>query len=143
MLQTTNSPEIDQLCQRFLDSDHDALGWASLYPDESNWESPDCDVMSERFLSMARASGLGGFLVRAESLDEGVHWFVVISGDDPRPDVAVDWTAKQFWNAGFPAPATDPSLIPCPLVFEWPGHYPLDIVEFQTISRLVAPMGST
>lgn len=125
------SPGVVALCTRFLESDRDALGWKFAYPDETQWESPDCDVMSDRFLRFARETGRDGFVVRVESVDEGPHWFTVISGIGSEPDAAVDWTARQFWNAGHPAPPTDPLLIPCPLVFEWPGRYPLAVVEFQ------------
>lgn len=137
------SAEVVALCTRFLESDRDATGWASLYPDETHWESPDCDVMSDRFLGFAHEAGFAGFLVHADSLDEGRHWFAVISGSGSEPDVAVDWTARQFWNAGHPSPPTDPELIPCPLVFEWPSRYPLDVVEFQMTALSNAPLRNT
>ena len=124
---------VAELCEQFLNSDRDAFGWTSLYPDESQWESPDCDVMSQRFMHFARERGFDGFLVKAETLDEGHHWFAVLAGDDQR-QIAVDWTARQFWNAGHPVPTTDPALIPCPLVFEWPGQYPLEVVEFVSMT---------
>ena len=129
------TPEVAGLCTGFLQADSDAHGWASVYPDESEWESPDCDVMSERFLRHAKAEGFDGFLVHAESTDEGQHWFTVVSGPESARAVAVDWTARQFHNAGHPAPPTDPALIPCPLTFDWPGPYPIDVVEFQTAVR--------
>ncbi|MET0885678.1 MAG: hypothetical protein ABWX92_04435 [Mycetocola sp.] len=138
----TNS-ELSDLCARFLEVDRDARGWASLYPDESEWESPDCDEMSERFLRFAHVAGVPGFLVRAESIDEGQHWFAVVQLPGSEQPLAVDWTARQFHNAGFPLPPTDPALIPCPLVFEWPGRYPLDVVEFQSLTPSEAPLRST
>ena len=126
------TPGIAGLCTGFLQADTDARGWASVYPDESEWESPDCDVMSERFLRHAKAEWFDGFLVHAESTDEGQHWFTVVLDPASARAVAVDWTARQFHNAGHPAPPSDPALIPCPLVFDWPGPYPIDVVEFQT-----------
>ena len=128
-------PQIAHLCDRFLHEDLDAQGWAFLYPDESAWESPDCDEMSRRFLQLARAEGLDGYLIRAESLDEGSHWFTVLalSGSADATDmVAVDWTARQFYNADHPRVPADPGSIPCPLVFDWPGPYPLDRVSFHS-----------
>ena len=127
---TDLSAEIAHLCHSFLLEDSDAQGWAFAYPDESEWESPDCDVMSRRFLAFVREEGFDGYLVCAESVDEGEHWFAVIETPE-EPSIAVDWTARQFHNAGHPAPPTDPALIACPLIFDWPGAYPLDVVEFQ------------
>jgi hypothetical protein len=127
------SPALAELCTRFAAYDLDADGWQNLFPDESDWESPDCDVMSARFLVFAQKAGFEGFLMRADSADEGQHWFTVIH--DREHAVAVDWTARQFYNAGYPAAPTDPLLIPCPLVFGWPGVYPLKVVEFQTMVR--------
>jgi len=121
---------IAHLCDLFLLEDLDAQGWAFLYPDESEWESPDCDVMSERFLVVARREGYDGHLVRVDSVDEGPHWFTVITLPDHDGRVAVDWTARQFHNAGHPAPPIDPRSIACPLVFAWPGRYPLSVVSF-------------
>lgn len=121
---------IAHLCDTFLLKDPDAQGWAFLYPDESDWESPDCDVMSARFLAFARSEGYDGYLVHAESVDEGDHWFAVVASPG-HADVAVDWTARQFHNAGQPAPPTDPRRISCPLVFDWPSTYPLTVVDFQ------------
>lgn len=139
---TFTTPEATDLCARFLEADRDALGWLHLYPDESEWESPDCDVMSERFIHFSHAAGIPGFIVRAESIDEGPHWFAVIQLPGSEQQLAVDWTARQFHNAGFPAPPTDPALIPCPLVFEWPGRYPLDVVEFQSLTLSQATLRS-
>ena len=89
----STTPELAELIQLFLDTDPDAYGWAYVYPDESIWESPDCDVMSARFLRLAQSQGFGGFLIRAESIDEGPHWFAVIEGHTLTQQVAVDWTA--------------------------------------------------
>lgn len=122
---------IAHLCDLFLHEDLDARGWAFLYPDESEWESPDCDVMSERFLRLARREGYDGHLIRADSVDEGRHWFTVITFPGRVGGVAVDWTARQFHNAGHPAPPIDPLRIACPLVFTWPGRYPLSTVSFE------------
>jgi hypothetical protein len=133
---------VDELCAHFTAEDSDARGWALLYPDESEWESPDCDVMSERFLAAAQAAGFDGHLVRADSDVEGQHWFAVITapGNNEQP-FAVDWTARQFYNV--PQPAIDPALIPCPLVFQWSGTYPLDLIEFESMARSDAPTRST
>lgn len=120
---------VAHLCHQFLSEDLDAQGWAFLFPDESQWESPDCDEMSRRFIELAQQSGVDGHLVHLESLDEGSHWLAVLTSRSGE-QVAVDWTARQFFNAGHPAPATDPRLIPCPLVFDWPGTYPLPVVTF-------------
>ncbi|WP_311245295.1 MULTISPECIES: hypothetical protein [unclassified Microbacterium] len=122
--------DIAHLCDLFLFEDLDAQGWAFLYPDESEWESPDCDIMSRRFLELARREGLDGELVHVTSVDEGPHWFAVLA-DSRGVSIAVDWTARQFYNAGYPASPTDPELIPCPLIFAWPGAYPLAVVEFE------------
>ena len=124
-------PTIDELCTLFMAADADADGWAHLYPAEEHWESPDCDVMSARFLTFARAHGHDGHLIHATSIDEGDHWWCVLT----TAGVAVDWTAKQLYNAGHPAPPTDPDLIPCPLTFLWPGTYPLDVVQFDTVTE--------
>lgn len=124
--------DLADLCTLFVATDTDAYGWKHVFPDESDWESPDCDVMSEKFLALAQAEGFDGFLIRADSIDDGQHWFAVIRGLSGA-DTAVDWTARQFHNAGYPAAATDPDLIPCPLVFDWPAVYPLGVVEFQTM----------
>ena len=129
----SQNQELTGLCIRFLEADADARGWKHLFPDESEWESPDCDEMSARFLAFAEAEGFDGYLVRADSIDDGQHWFAVIHGLEPGQEVAVDWTARQFYNAGYPAAPTDPGLIPCSLVFDWPSSYPLGVVEFQTI----------
>lgn len=126
------STTIAHLCSQFLHEDLDALGWAFLFPDESEWESPDCDVMSERFVDLARREGVAGQLVHVSSVDDGSHWFAVLA-DGRGTSIAVDWTARQFYNAGHPAPPTDPELIPCPLIFEWPGTYPLAVVEFELV----------
>ena len=123
------SGTVESLSSRFLDSNQDARGWKFLFPDESDWESPDCDVMSEQFLAFAQAEGFVGHLVRVDSVDEGQHWFTVVTVAGET--IAFDWTARQFYNAGYPAPSTDPALIPCPLVFVWPGSYPLDVVDFS------------
>lgn len=122
-----------EISTRFVETDRDAFGWMHWFPDEMDWESPDCDIMSERFLALAQSEGFDGFLVRADSADEGQHWFAVINCPESGKSVAVDWTARQFYNAGHPAPPTDPELIPCPLVFDWPGQYPLDVVHFETM----------
>jgi len=131
--------DIAHLCRRFLLEDPDAQGWAFLYPDEEHWESPDCDVMSRRFIDLARSEGFDAHLVHASSIDEGDHWFAVIQLSGGTAAIAVDWTAKQFYTAGHPAPPTDPDLIPCPLVFRWPGRYPLDVVEFELTAPAVPP----
>lgn len=124
--------DVAALCSAFMAADVDARRWATLYPDESEWESPDCDEMAGRFLHFAKAAGAEGHLYRLDSVDEGPHWVAVLESD-LGADVAVDWTARQFHNAGYPAPPTEPSLIPCPLVFDWPGRYPLDVVTFQEV----------
>ncbi len=133
----TSQHTIAHLCRRFLTEDPDAWGWAFLYPDEDEWESPDCDVMSARFLDLARSAGVDGHIVRADSLDEGSHWFAVVTDPHSGQQFAVDWTARQFHNAGHPLPPTDPELITCPLVFEWPAVYPLDVVHFDTVRQVV------
>ncbi|ROR76026.1 hypothetical protein SAMN06295974_3828 [Plantibacter flavus] len=133
------SVEIAHLCTQFLANDRDAQGWAFLYPNEESWESPDCDEMSERFLRFARELGFDGVLVRAESAAEGEHWFTVVQPAHAGEPVAIDWTARQFHNAGHPAPPTDPLLIPCPLVFPWPSDYPLDIVDFKRMGQASTP----
>lgn len=134
---STDAPaDIARLCDLFLHEDLDAQGWAFLYPDETEWESPDCDVMSARFLELARREGHSGHLVHAISADEGPHWFAVISSSDSGRDVAVDWTAPQFFNAGYPGPPVDPASIPCPLVFDWPGVYPLKVVTFDSLDPM-------
>jgi hypothetical protein len=125
------------LCARFIRTDRDAWGWAFLYPDESAWESPDCDVMSERFLRLAEAYSFAGFLVRAESHDDDRHWFTVVTEPgDPASGIAVDWTARQFYNAVWMAAPTDPALIACPLLFGWPGRYPLGTDAFESVNPL-------
>lgn len=129
---------IAHLCEQFLSTDCDAQGWAFLYPDESGWESPDCDVMSRRFLLHVQDAGFDGRLVRALSADEGEHWFTIIGAPGAEHVVAVDWTARQFYNAGHPSPPTDPLLISCPLVFDWPGAYPLEVVSFESAEVLAS-----
>jgi hypothetical protein len=132
---------LGELCTSFLVEDPDARGWAFLYPDESEWESPDCDVMSERFLRKAIEDGYTGFLVRADSSAEGQHWFAVVTAPGADRAFAVDWTARQFYNVC--QPPSDPALIPCPLVFEWPGVYPLEVIDFESMLQSAAPHRST
>lgn len=128
-----NAPaDIARLCDLFLHEDTDAQGRAFLYPDESEGDSPDCDEMSARFLDVARREGYTGYIVHAISVDEGPHWCAVVSSPDGDRDIAVDWTAPQFFNAGFPEPPVDPASIPCPLIFDWPGEYPLAAVAIES-----------
>lgn len=132
---------LGELLLEFLNLDADARGWAFLFPDESEWESPDCDVMSERFLELARTRGFAGHLIRADSAAEGQHWFAVVHEPGSELEIAVDWTARQFYNV--PQPAADPARIPCPLVFEWQHRYPLDVIEFESMVPSAAPGRST
>lgn len=132
---------LDELLLAFLDSDADAHGWSFIFPDESEWESPDCDLMSARFLELARTRGFAGHLIRADSDAEGQHWFAVIREPGSEREIAVDWTARQFYNVR--QPADDPASIPCPLVFEWRHQYPLGVVEFESMAPSQTPDRST
>lgn len=110
---------LPMLLQEFLHATPDAQMW--LEDDFS--EAPDCDVIAHLFLGWALGSGIlaQNVTVRMNSpyeatLDE--HVFTVLDNG-----TAIDWTARQFHNCeGMPLEADQ---IPVPLIFLWPGDYPL------------------
>jgi hypothetical protein len=114
------------LLLEFIDSDPDAASWGSE-PEEFA-EAPDCDVMAERFVEFAKADGYEAEVVECDvsavyesCVDK--HWFAVVDG------IGVDWTARQFHNVqGQPL---DYSQIPCPLLFVWPGPYPIPTLTLE------------
>lgn len=127
-----------QLLMEFLDEDDDAKAWGGLRDDFV--DAPDCDVMADRFANWLGARGIvaGVATVQMSSPYEsvlGTHYFTVVHG------IAVDWTARQFYNVRGPSFAIDAlhgkeryivqdeSEIPSPLLFVWPGPYPLPTLE--------------
>lgn len=115
------------LCLRFLAEDEDAQLWGQ-HPDDFS-DAPDCDVMTKRFAQFATAEGLPADVVRVElnapldTMGGGPHWFAVING------VAFDWTARQFYDVHGVNFAYDE--IPQPLLFLWPGPYPLPGIDID------------
>lgn len=101
--------------------------------------SEDCDVLSDAFTAYCHARGLEAetVCVKMSSPLEAmldIHYFNVVTFADrfarssvsaPHDVVtlAIDWTARQFYNCdGMPLNIDD---IDFPLVFAWPGDYPL------------------
>lgn len=114
------------LCMAFLDQDDDAKAWGST-PEEFT-DAPDCDVMAKRFAHFAETNGHPAEVVQVNVHAEfegctDIHLFTVIDG------VAVDWTARQFHNVE--GVNLDASEIPSPLLFLWPGPYPLPTITVQ------------
>ena len=116
------------MCLAFLAQDDDAKAWGAT-PDEFD-DAPDCDVMAERFVRFATTHGLTANVVRVkiEATFDGctdLHWFAVVEG------VGFDWTARQFHNVE--GMDLDHSEIPCPLLFLWPGPYPLPTITAEEV----------
>jgi hypothetical protein len=94
----------------------------------------DCNLVSEAFIVHAAAHGVTARLVhvRPPTIDPWYsdHWFVEING------TGIDWSARQFYNVNEDEEAwLDPTEIPVPLLFPWPGEYPLDIVQFTEVTN--------
>lgn len=94
-------------------------------------ESEDCDVVTAAFVAYASERGLDVEAVKVEMTSPlesmlGEHWFALVDG------VAIDFTARQFHNvAGMPLSAAQ---IPIPLVFLWPGEYPLPTLTAEEVT---------
>lgn len=124
---------VDDLVQDFLANDEDArvwLEWNGVDPEDR--ETVDCDVISERFVVWLEAREVTSHLVHVRPLQDtgelySDHWFVALD----YVGLAVDWTARQFHNV--PKPSVGADTIDCPLVFEWPGIYPLPYVSFTEV----------
>lgn len=115
---------------KFLDEDEDARRWGGTRDDFA--DAPDCDVMADRFANWLGEQGIisGVASVRMSSPYEhtlGEHYFTVVRG------IAVDWTARQFYNVRGATSliVNDESEIPCPLLFVWPGPYPLPTLNAE------------
>ena len=115
---------IATLTRAFEALDADAARW-TMHPDgDFDVELPDCDVMAKRYTAFAIERGHNARTVEChppqpEPWYDG-HWFTVIDGQ------AIDWTARQFYNVADDSDEwLDPNDIPTPLVFAWPGHYPI------------------
>lgn len=114
---------LPNLINRFIKESDDAKAWGGTPNDFTN--AADCDVMSIRFQDFLRGNGIEARVVKAKVFaphDDmtDVHYFVVTD-----TGLAFDWTARQFYNLdGFPLDYDD---IPCPLLFAWPGTYPLPL----------------
>ena len=99
--------------------------WAE-YPDRvlDDDDLPDCDVMSKRFTAFATERGFAARTVEChpptpEPWYDG-HWFTVIGNQ------AIDWTARKFYNVADDRDDwIDPQSIPIPMLFEWPGTFPI------------------
>lgn len=121
--------EMRDLLLAFAQTDRDAVAWSKYRPGPA-WqeELPDCDVMADRFTAFALAHGHQARTVEChppqiEPWYDG-HWFTVTG------DCAIDWTARQFYNVAENRDDwLDPEIIPTPLVFRWPGPYPIPGVE--------------
>ena len=111
---------------KFLEQDDDAKLWGGTPEEFTN--APDCNVLAERFAWWVMANyGKSADVVvvdmvaATDDIGGGPHWFTVIDG------VAFDWTARQFHNVlGMPLAYDE---IPSPLLFLWPGPYPLPMLE--------------
>jgi hypothetical protein len=113
-----------KIVNEFFINDADARDWTSN-PDTFR-EAPDCDVMAGRFLRHLMLRGISARVVQvkvtADDPMTDVHYFTVI--DD---GVAFDFTARQFYSLdGMPLTYDE---IPCPLVFLYPGPYPLPTIH--------------
>lgn len=119
------------LLLEFVEQDPDVSDWWGGTPEEFA-EAPDCDVIATRFANYLADHGIVSRVVKVtmhSPYDDmlGDHYFTVIQG------IAVDWTARQFHNV-FVSPAgdrLDVDQIPSPLLFLWPGPYPLPTLVAQ------------
>lgn len=116
------TPEADL----WLDAEADDLG-----------EAEDCDVLSDLFATHCRDRGVDARVVAVEMRSEhesmlDVH-YVTVLGPAPIAGLAVDWTARQFHNAA--GVNLDVAEIPCPLVFPFPGPYPLPTLTAEVTDR--------
>lgn len=115
----------------FIIEDDDAHTWFHT-TDANTDDCPDCDVMSERFVAFLARRGIESRVVHVRPPTPqpwySDHWFVVAGV------IAVDWTAKQFWNVHEDMSEwIDATLIPVPLCFAWPGDYPFPNVTFEEV----------
>lgn len=117
------------ICLTFLEQDDDAKSWGGE-PDDFA-DAPDCNVMAkrfDRFVMIEYGLSADAVKVKIEARDDSctdLHWFTVIDG----MGVAVDWTARQFHNVQ--GMDLDVSEIPSPLLFLWPGPYPLPTITAE------------
>lgn len=96
--------------------------------------SEDCDVLSDAFAAYCRARGLTAETVQVTMSSPletmlDIHYFTVVTFgpaggcSDDGVRLAIDFTARQFHNCGgMPLDILD---IDFPLMFAWPGDYPL------------------
>jgi hypothetical protein len=122
------------LLLRFLEEDDDAKLWGGAREDFEN--APDCDVMAYRFANWLNDHSGIATVVKVEMSSPfdsilGEHYFTVVDG------IAIDWTARQFYNVEGRDTwniVEDESEIPCPLLFVWPGTYPLPTLTAREIA---------
>lgn len=118
------TPQVTGLDVRALVADFVLLNpIADPWADAELEDSEDCDVVSSAFTAHCLARGAEAFTVRVEMTSPfeailGEHYFTVLG-----VGVAVDFTARQFHNVE--GVHLDIEEIPFPLVFLWPGDYPL------------------
>lgn len=131
---------IAKLINEFLDKDAEVYAWGS-YPEDFA-DAPDCDIMADRFKEFLALRGVESraICVRVGSDDiTDLHWFTVTEDG-----LGVDFTARQFHNVR--GQSLDYDQIPCPLIFLWPGHYPLPGLEMEErgdVPGLHAPVKPT
>lgn len=113
----------------FIAADDDAKLWGMEPDDFTN--APDCDVMSDRFVTFLARYGITGTrldLTTSSPCDTLVgpyHAVVEVNG------ICVDWTARQFYNANYVSGILDASQIPCPLLFVRGGQYPIPTIIIE------------
>ena len=118
------------LIEKFRRANKDARDWERA--GRVSHEFPDCDVMSRAFTAFARAEGYGADTIKVGPPSPepwyGDHWFTVIDG------IGIDWTARQFYNVAEDMTEwIDPIHIPVPLIFAWPGEFPVPGVTFTQL----------
>lgn len=138
--------KFSRLINAFAVSDQDARYWqragrlnmtgkgVNALGETATIEFPDCDVMTRRFTTFARALGYDAVTVVAGPPEPqpwyDKHWFTVIEG------CAIDWTARQFYNVAHDrADWFKPTELPTPLLFAWPGDYPVPGMAFVEIRK--------
>lgn len=122
-------PQLADIFEEFTKANAEARLWGRQ-PDEFT-DAADCDVVSRAFMWFLRDRyGIDSTVVGVHATYEGGedhHFFTVLD----ECGLAVDWTARQFHNVtDFPL-AHD--QIPYPLLFAWPGPYPLPGFEVEPL----------
>lgn len=116
--------ELAHLLEQFAQHDPGVDLWRNYPANIGDTDPPDCSDMSYRFAEFCTQRSVPARTVFVRPPDPEPwyddHWFVVVG------DIAVDWTARQFYNcADDTGNWLNPDDIACPLLFEWPGTYPV------------------